>query len=98
MDIPLGFLPEHRFGCSDTIILEPGDTLALLTDGITDAERPDQNLFGVEHALEFIREHRHQSAREIVNGLYQAVRDFSNGMPQIDDITAVICKSTGSRI
>ncbi len=97
-DIPLGFLQERAFGCSETISLEPGDILALLTDGITDAARPDQNLFGVERALDFIREHRHQSAREIVDGLYQEVRAFSNGMPQIDDITAVICKITGNRI
>ncbi len=97
-DIPLGFLQERPFGYSETIGLEPGDILALLTDGITDAARPDQNLFGVERALDFIREHRHQSAREIVDGLYRAVRAFSNGMPQIDDITAVICKTAGSRI
>jgi PAS domain S-box-containing protein len=92
-DIPLGFLPEHTFGCSDPLCLEPGDTLALLTDGITDAERPDQSSFGVERALEFIRAHRQEKAQEIVTGLYQAVRDFSNGLPQIDDITTVICKT-----
>jgi|WetSurMetagenome_2_1015567.scaffolds.fasta_scaffold30503_1 phosphoserine phosphatase RsbU/P len=95
-DTPLGFLPEHTFECSEAISLAPGDVLALLTDGITDAERPDQTPFGVERALEFIRAHRHESARDIVEGLYRAVRDFSDGMPQIDDITTVICKITGS--
>jgi PAS domain S-box-containing protein len=96
MDIPLGLLTEHAFECSDLISLAPGDVLALLTDGITDAERPDQTSFGVERALEFIRAHRHESAHNIVAGLYRAVRDFSNGLPQIDDITAVICKVIGS--
>ena len=92
MDIPLGFLPDHIFGCSDSIKLEQGDILALLTDGITDAERPDQNFFGIERAVEFVRSHRQESAQEIVTGLYQAVRNFSDGLPQIDDITAVVCK------
>jgi PAS domain S-box-containing protein len=96
MDIPLGFLPDHAFGCSETISLEPGDILALLTDGITDAERPDQSPFGVERALEFIRTHRREKAQEIVAGLYRAVRDFSDGLPQTDDITAVVCKTAGS--
>jgi sigma-B regulation protein RsbU (phosphoserine phosphatase) len=91
-DIPLGFLPEHSFSGSDQILLEEGEILALLTDGITEAEKPDQSSFGVESALEYIREHREESAQEIVTGLYQAVRDFSDGMPQVDDITAVICK------
>ncbi len=92
IDIPLGFLPDHAFGCSESIALEPGDILTLLTDGITEAERPDQSHFGVERALAYIREHRHESAKEIVSGLYQAVRKFSDGLRQVDDITAVICK------
>ena len=95
-DIPLGFLPEHTFGCSDSIALKDGDILALLTDGITDAERPDQDPFGVDRALEFIRSHRGESAQTIVDGLYKAVREYSNGLPQLDDITAVVCK-IGSR-
>ncbi len=95
-DIPLGFLPKHTFGCSDPLKLEKGDLLALLTDGITDAERPDQNSFGIDRALEFIRAHRQKSAQEIVAGLYQAVRTFSNGLPQMDDITAVIVKLPGT--
>jgi sigma-B regulation protein RsbU (phosphoserine phosphatase) len=96
MDIPLGIFADRLFVCSDAIVLEPGDILALLTDGIIDAERPDQTSFGVERALEFIRVHRKDSARDIVEGLYRAVREFSNGLPQIDDITAVICKIAGN--
>jgi sigma-B regulation protein RsbU (phosphoserine phosphatase) len=92
-DIPLGFLLKHVFTCAKPISLEPGEILALLTDGITDAERPDQTSFGAESALEYLRAHRHESAQEIVSGLYKTVRDFSNGLPQNDDITAVVCKA-----
>jgi sigma-B regulation protein RsbU (phosphoserine phosphatase) len=94
-DIPLGFLPQHAFGCSHTLQLEAGDTLALITDGIMESERPDEHSFGMQRAIEFIRSHRRESAQEIVNGLYHAVRDFSNGMPQLDDITSVVCKVNG---
>ena len=95
-DIPLGFLPNHKFACSDSIALYPGEILALLTDGITDAEKPDQSYFGIEPALEFIHAHRQESAQEIVDKLFRVVRDFSDGLPQVDDITAIICKATGS--
>ena len=91
-DIPLGFMPDHKFTSSDRIDLEPGDILALLTDGITEAERPDQEAFGIERTLDYIRQHRHEHVQLIINGLYKAVRDFSDGMPQVDDITAVLCK------
>ncbi len=91
-DIPLGFMPDHKFTCSDRIELKSGDILALLTDGITEAERPDQEAFGVERTLDYIRAHRHEHVQLIINGLYKTVRDFSDGMPQVDDITAVLCK------
>lgn len=91
-DIPLGFLQERVFSCGDPVSLQPGDTLALLTDGITDAERPDGTFFGFERAVDFVRAHRNESAQEIVTGLYQAVREYSDGLPQLDDITVVISK------
>lgn len=93
-DIPLGLLVERRFGCSEAIPLEVGDILILLTDGITEAERPDQTQFGAERALDFVRMHRDENATEIIAGLYEEVRAFANGLPQNDDITAVICKCT----
>jgi len=92
IDIPLGVIPEQTFGCSAEIRLEPGEILVLLTDGITDTERPDETQFGAGRALEFIREHRQDSAQHIMRGLFEAVRDFADGLPQRDDITAVICK------
>jgi len=66
--------------------------LALLTDGIVEAENPGRNFFGVERTIGYVREHRGETAGDIVNGLYRAVRKFSDGMPQADDVTAVICK------
>jgi sigma-B regulation protein RsbU (phosphoserine phosphatase) len=95
-DIPLGMFSGRSFTCSEEIRLEPGELLALITDGITEAERPDQTGFGTSNALAFIQAHRQESAHQIAEGLYHAVRDFSDGMPQADDITAVICKSTQS--
>lgn len=92
IDIPLGVIPERTFGCSAEIRLEPGEILALLTDGITDTERPDEKQFGASRALEFIQEHRQDSAQQIIRGLLEAVRSFADGLPQRDDITAVICK------
>jgi PAS domain S-box-containing protein len=92
IDIPLGFMEEHEFSSSGEIALEPGDVLALLTDGIVEAENPGRSFFGVERAIGYVRDHRGETAGDIVNGLYRTVRKFSDGMPQADDVTAVICK------
>jgi PAS domain S-box-containing protein len=93
IDVPLGLFADRTFSCGEPVILEPGQILALLTDGIIEAERPDQSPFGINRALEFIHEHRQESAKQIVEGLYQAVRNFADGLSQMDDITAIICKA-----
>jgi phosphoserine phosphatase len=95
-DIPLGLMPDHGFHSGIKLALNHGEILALLTDGILETERPDKESFGAGRAIEFIRTHRHESAQQIVAGLYWAVRDFADGLPEADDITAVICKFKGS--
>ncbi|MBM4090934.1 MAG: PP2C family protein-serine/threonine phosphatase, partial [Planctomycetes bacterium] len=70
----------------------PGQILALLTDGIYETESRDEVAFGVARALEFIWTNRDLSAEAIVNGLYRAVTDYAQGLPQQDDITVVIVK------
>jgi PAS domain S-box-containing protein len=90
--IPLGMLAEHSFHSSRLTKLEPGEILVLLTDGITEAVDVTQKEFGADSALEYIREHRKEGAKQIVQGLCQVVRDFSGKSFQNDDITAVVCK------
>jgi len=92
-DTPLGLFPDRSFPCGEKIELEPGDMLALLTDGIAEAKGPDQAEFGVHGAIEYMGAHRRESAEQIVTGIYQAVREFAKGLPQLDDITTVVCKS-----
>ena len=91
-DIPLGLFADRTYEGCLRFELQPGEILAMLTDGITEAERPDQTQFGIRRALDYIRDHQEESAREIVNGLHRAVREFSDSLPQADDITTVICK------
>lgn len=95
-DVPLGLFDGRSFTCSKEIRIELGELLALITDGVTEAQRPNQDVFGAKNALAFIQAHHQESAHQIVEGLYREVRSFSGGLPQADDITVVICKSTQS--
>jgi PAS domain S-box-containing protein len=96
-DLPLGILPGTSFATSNLLTLEPSDLVLFLTDGIVEAQSPDDILFGTERALEQVRLHRHAPARQIVNRLYDAVRGFSQNRVQDDDITAVVIKVEGDR-
>jgi PAS domain S-box-containing protein len=89
---PLGIFPDQQFSSGCAVPLEHGDTILLLTDGITESTNVDDAMFGTERALDFIRCQQQSTARELVHGLYKAARTFAGSAPQTDDITSVICK------
>jgi serine phosphatase RsbU (regulator of sigma subunit) len=91
-DLPLGIVPDVEYVSSSPVVLQPGDTVLLLTDGIVEAHLADDTLFGVHQTLEVIRSNRARPAREIVDALYAEVRAFCRDGVQLDDMTAVVVK------
>jgi PAS domain S-box-containing protein len=89
---PLGIFPDQEFYSGHAIPLEHGDTILLLTDGITDSTDVDGAVFGTEGALGFIRCNQQSTAGELVQGLYRVARAFAGAAPQMDDMTSIICK------
>jgi phosphoserine phosphatase RsbU/P len=65
----------------------------LLTDGIEEAMSPEGAIFGTDRILEVVRANREKGAREMVDALYAAVRQFAQNAPQLDDVTAVVIKA-----
>jgi serine phosphatase RsbU (regulator of sigma subunit) len=94
--VPLGLERDGVFAAAPGIVLEPGDIVFLLTDGVVEAAGPNDEVFGTERALDVIRTHRHRSAQEIIAQLYNELRRFSGDRPPLDDITAVIVKLNDS--
>jgi sigma-B regulation protein RsbU (phosphoserine phosphatase) len=64
----------------------------MCTDGINETSNTSGEQFGDKRLLKVIQANRDRSAREIIDALYQAVRDFAGDEPQHDDITVVITK------
>jgi len=89
---PLGLFASSTFSSGPVTSVEEGDTIVLLTDGVTESENRDGVEFGADRALEFVNRNRDRGARELVRGLYETVRRFAAGEPQRDDITSVICR------
>jgi len=90
--IPLGIMRDYEFSKSNSFKLSPGDTVFLLTDGITEAQALDETEFGFDRAIDIVKFHQQQPARQILEQLYQNARAFSENKPQEDDITSIICK------
>jgi sigma-B regulation protein RsbU (phosphoserine phosphatase) len=89
--LPLGLMPEEAYEPAVQRRLEEGDMLILLTDGFYESERADGVAFGSQRVEAVIRRLRDDSAENIVRALAEEVATFTHGVPQMDDLTAVIC-------
>jgi sigma-B regulation protein RsbU (phosphoserine phosphatase) len=68
--------------------LEPGDTVVLYTDGVTEAESLDGNFYGMERLIEVLgSQSADVPAAQVVDAIVQSVQTFAGGAAQSDDIT-----------
>jgi len=75
------------------VLLTPGDTLVLYTDGITEAANADGHEFGEAHLLDTLGRNSHLPVESLLQAVVEEVLQFSSGNEQHDDITAVIARS-----
>jgi phosphoserine phosphatase RsbU/P len=85
--MPLGISPHQEF--QEAIVdLEPGDTICLYTDGVTDAMNPDNEIFGRKRLNQFILDGP-GDIEKLINGIVADIEKFSQDRPHTDDICAV---------
>jgi len=70
----------------ETVTLTPGETLVIITDGVTEAKAPDDDLFGRERMLVVLGDERRG---EIIDDLVAAVRAFEAEAEPTDDLTVM---------
>jgi sigma-B regulation protein RsbU (phosphoserine phosphatase) len=88
--MPLGVRGTARFECRH-LRLMPGDSLVVITDGVTEAQNELRSFFGDERAVTCLAEMAApECADAIIERLLREVRAFAGGAPQSDDI-AVVC-------
>jgi serine phosphatase RsbU (regulator of sigma subunit) len=73
----------------DRLVLQPGDMLMLITDGVTEAQNSAENFFGLQRVWSHLAsvELQRCSAATVCEGLYEDVKRFSDGAAPSDDIT-----------
>ena len=80
---------------AETLTLAPGETLVLVTDGVTEAQDEAGALFGVERSAAAARAPTSRTARETAEALIGAVRRFENGTEASDDLTVMAIRYLG---
>ncbi|MBT4551824.1 SpoIIE family protein phosphatase [bacterium] len=79
----------------EKIILKPGDTIYMYTDGVTEAFNDRDEEFSEKRLLETVELYRDNNAKDLIRKSLQVVQNFSQGVAQSDDITMLVLKYTG---
>ncbi len=87
----LGIVPDTRFESGDAQ-LEPGDLLALYTDGVTEGADAANEQFGEERLVESLSRLAGRPCGEIAHAVVREVRAFEGEQGPADDITLLVAR------
>jgi sigma-B regulation protein RsbU (phosphoserine phosphatase) len=79
----------------ETVQLKPNDLVVVYSDGVTEAMNVAGEEFGRERVVEAIARGHGTKPEVLLECLLDAVRTFSRGAPQADDVTAMILRYRG---
>src|SRR5580692_1758418 len=88
---PVGLVPEAEYTTA-RLKLEPGDTMVLFSDGVTEAMDPDEQMFGVPRLKEVLTGQTECSLDHIQKCVLEAVENFARGASQADDLTLLVVR------
>jgi sigma-B regulation protein RsbU (phosphoserine phosphatase) len=88
---PVGLVPEAEY-TAVCLKLEPGDTLVLFSDGVTEAMDPDEELYGVPRLKKVLTGLAECPLEEIQKCVLESVENFARGAHQADDLTLLVVR------
>jgi sigma-B regulation protein RsbU (phosphoserine phosphatase) len=91
--VPLGSFPGVSYD-EVSLELQNGDVFVFCTDGIFEAMNDSGTEFGPRRLCQVVEENCANTARGIVDAIFDAVASFRDTAPQTDDMTAVAVKIT----
>lgn len=89
---PMGAMPIGILKPPVELCFEPGDLLALVTDGVFESENAAGEPLGVAAVQQHLAANGHASAAGLAESLLALVRQHAGSSPQEDDITIVLAR------
>ena len=90
--VPLGLLEKSEYQ-ETSQTLEKGDLLAMFSDGIVEANNPQQEEFGTRRLENLLREHAHEPIAQIIEAIFGEIERFEQGHPRRDDQTLLLVRA-----
>jgi sigma-B regulation protein RsbU (phosphoserine phosphatase) len=86
--LPVGIFCNEQF-TSEKLRTEPGDTLFLFTDGLSESRDPEAAEYGTERLRELLCRHHTLAPTELIGACLGDLRKFCAGAPKHDDLTVL---------
>jgi sigma-B regulation protein RsbU (phosphoserine phosphatase) len=88
---PVGLIPEAQY-VAVRVTLEPGDTLVLFSDGVTEAADLEERMYGVPRLSEALAGQHDAPLDQLQKRVVDSVENFARGASQADDITLLFIR------
>ena len=85
-NVPIGICPDLKYEGEEISTIK-GRALFIYTDGLNEAENPQQEQFGDERILDILRNTHFDTAQQVIETLASEVEHFRNGAEPNDDLT-----------
>jgi phosphoserine phosphatase RsbU/P len=89
--LALGQFPRQTYD-TEKCTLEPGDVLAIYSDGVSEAQDLSEEEFGYDRLIDVMRRTACEPPAGTVDAVFHAIDQFAGAAPQFDDITLMIVK------
>jgi sigma-B regulation protein RsbU (phosphoserine phosphatase) len=89
--VALGVLPDAQYD-ERPLALSPGDTLLLYTDGVSEAESPSGEQYGLSRLEQLLIRLQGRPAQQILDGVVEDVLAFAGTRGQNDDLTLMVVR------
>ena len=93
----VGLFPGAEYE-QETIQLQPGDTIVVFSDGVSEATSGSGEEFGDDRIESTVKANLAGSSDQVLTALLDAVREFTKGTAQGDDVTAVVIRYEPGRV
>jgi len=89
--MPLGLYPNRIYSHSEAL-LNPGDSIVLYSDGVTEMQNEDKIHFGNERLHNVLRKNASSDPESFISEIENSLADFRGIAKQSDDVTIMVIK------
>lgn len=89
--IPIGIMEDAKWE-RKTITLQPGNVMVFYTDGVTEAQNHENELFDDHRLIEVTRQYLQYSAQNTHDSILNTIQLHVGDAPQFDDLTLIVIR------